>query len=78
MSTDVNSVLEIEGVYGFVGKQSGTIIALRNNGDEVLFVSKENAPLAWIKTEEFTADPLGLPTPEELRKAEQDPEEDFE
>ncbi len=75
----MNSVVEIEGLYGFVGKQSGTIIAIRDNGDEVLFVSKENAPLAWIKTTEFTADPLGLPTPEEMRKeANGSSEEEYE
>ena len=71
----VNTVLEIEGLYGFFGTQSGQIIALRNNGDEVLFASKENVPLAWIPTEKFTPDPAGLLTPEEVAKEEKEGEE---
>jgi len=72
----MNTVMEIEGLYGFVGTQSGQIIALRNNGDQALFASKENTPLTWIDIEKFTPDPAGLLTPEESAKEEKE-DEDF-
>ena len=74
----LSSVVEIEGIFGFFGSHSGTVIALRENGDEALFVSKDNAPLEWIPTKEFTADPLAFPTPEELRKEAGGSEEEYE
>ncbi len=70
-----NTVVEIEGLYGFVGTQSGQIIALRNNGDEALFASKDNTPLSWIQIVEFTPDPHGLLSPEEAQKEHKDEEE---
>jgi len=57
-----------EGLYGFVGKESGVMIALRKEGDEILFASRENAPLRWVSTSDFTPDPHGLLTPEEAHR----------
>lgn len=56
------------GVVGFVGKESGVLIALRAEGDEALFASRENAPLRWVKTMEFTPDPRGILSADEVRE----------
>lgn len=63
------------GIYGFVGKESGLIIALRENGNEGLFASRENSPLRWIKVEEFTPDGNRLIEPEEAVHNNNDEEE---
>jgi hypothetical protein len=54
-----------EALYGFVGKETGIGVALRGNGDEILFASKENSPLRWVPISEFTPDPAGILSVEE-------------
>ncbi len=54
-----------EALYGFVGNETGIGIALRANGDEILFASKQNSPLRWVPVGEFTPDPAGILTVEE-------------
>jgi hypothetical protein len=54
-----------EVLYGFVGKETGIGVALRKDGDEILFASKENSPLRWISINEFTPDPAGIVPVEE-------------
>ncbi len=63
-------VIMEEGYYGFVGKESGLLVALRNNGDEGFFLSRDNAPSRWVSVGQFTADPKGLMSPEEAEKEE--------
>jgi hypothetical protein len=70
-----NSVVIIEeGYYGFVGKESGLLVALRNNGDQGFFLSRDNAPSRWIPVVEFTADAKGLLSPEEVEREETEKE----
>ncbi len=54
-----------EALYGFVGSETGIGIALRKEGEEILFASKQNSPLRWVPIEEFTPDPAGILTVEE-------------
>ncbi|GEM_PF-6331955 len=49
-----------EPLYGFVGKETGVGVALRKDGDEILFASKQNSPLRWVAVNEFTPDPAGI------------------
>ncbi len=69
-------VVTIEEMIGFVDSEVGLIIALSSDGMEVLFASKENAPLRWVKIGEFTPDPKGIPSAEEMANEEEAPEED--
>lgn len=53
-------ILIPEGIMGFVGKETGVGVALRENGEELLFVTKgndgEGGPLRWIKIGDFHTD----------------------
>jgi hypothetical protein len=64
------------GIVGFVENETGVALALRNNGDEVLFASRENAPLRWVQTTDFTPDPKGIWTVEDAMAQSDDEEED--
>lgn len=55
-------------LVGLVGDEAGSAIAFRNNGEEILFASKEMAPLRWIKIAEFISDPKAMLSAEEVRK----------
>ena len=48
-----------EPLYGFVGKETGVGVALRKDGDEILFASKQNSPLRWVALEPWRADANG-------------------
>jgi hypothetical protein len=57
-------------VVGFVKRESGQIIAFRNNGEEGLFASRENSPLRWIKVNDFIPDPKSVMTADDAREEE--------
>ncbi len=69
-------VVPIDEMIGFVDSEVGVILALSGDGMEVLFASKENAPLRWVKIGEFTPDPRGIPSAEEVEGAEEPPPEE--
>ena len=75
MSEKIGVVI-IEEMIGFVDSEVGLIIALSSDGMEVLFASKENAPLRWVKIGEFTPDPRGIPSAEEMTSEDAPPEEE--
>jgi hypothetical protein len=54
--------------------ESGIIIVLRRDGEEALFASRDSVPLRWIKIGDFTPDPAGVFSVEELKR--QDEQED--
>lgn len=58
----------VPGVFGFFGKQSGIILALRRDGEEALFIGKEIAAPVWIPIGSFMIDPKAVITPDEARR----------
>lgn len=55
-----NPIPFIHPLFCFVGRESGLVMAMRNNGDELLFASRDNAPLRWVKVGDVNADPKGI------------------
>jgi hypothetical protein len=59
-------------LVGFVGNESGMVVSFRNNGEELLFASRENSPLRWVKVIEFTPDPKAVLTADDLSTDEEE------
>lgn len=54
------------GIIGYAAEEKGVIVALRNNGDECLFLSGEKKPTRWIPITEFYPDSRVILTAEDL------------
>ena len=58
--------LWVQALIGFVGKERGAALGLRARGEELLFASRDQKPLRWVKVGEFNADPRGILTGDDL------------
>lgn len=65
-----------EPLIGLVGEEMGHGLAFRNNGEEILFASREMAPLRWVPITKFIADPKVMLSADEMRKEMDREEED--
>jgi len=55
--------------------QAGVVLALRADGDELLFAPRDAKPMQWIKVGEFIVDPATILTAEDLGDDDDDPPE---
>ena len=65
----------IHPMFCFHGKEAGIVVALRHDGDEVLFFGREMTPMRWVPVGTVTPDPKGI-APVELPRFLENPEED--
>lgn len=69
MKGETDTVIILDSVlYGFHRKESGIVTALRYNGEEFLFASRDSGPCRWIPVTEFHVDSKCIIPPDELRK----------
>lgn len=61
MGMDVVWIPE-DGLPGSVGEEQGVGLALRKEGDEILFASAAEKPCRWVSITEFVVDPEVLDT----------------
>jgi len=61
--------LIIPGWIGCTANELGAALALRKDGNEILFAPKNGRPLRWIQTTEFVVDPGIIPSAKQIRGA---------
>lgn len=65
----------IHPLFCFVGKEGGIVVALRHDGDELLFCGREMTALRWVPVGQVVMDPKGI-APVELPRILEKPDED--